>query len=58
MKTPSYQVNINLRRDPALYNQLRILAERKERKLAALGKIALRQYVARHAIETKQEDSE
>ena len=57
-KRPSYQVNINLSRDPCLYAQLKLLAARKDRKMAALGRIALRQYVARHAIETKQEDSE
>ena len=55
-KEPTKQVNVNLEREPALYAQLRILAARKDRKLAALGKIALRQYVARHSLEAKQED--
>ena len=51
------QININLTREHELYLQLRALAARKDRKLAALGKIALRQYVARHAINEQQEES-
>ena len=53
-KQASKQVNINLDREPALYAQLRILASRKDRKMAALGRIALRQYVARHSLEIDQ----
>ena len=56
-KQASKQVNINLDREPALYAQLRILASRKDRKMASLGRIALRQYVARHAIEAQQEEA-
>ena len=56
-KRPSYQVNINLSRDPCLYAQLKLLAARKDRKMAALGRIALRQYVARHSLEAQQEEA-
>ena len=56
-KRPSYQINVNLSRDPCLYAQLKLLAARKDRKMAALGRIALRQYVARHAINEQQEES-